>query len=57
MENDESADVIIQRAVNTISACEQVVTDVAAALRYMFDDVTVASDGRDQQGILTAWRE
>lgn len=57
MENDENSDVIIQRAFDNISACGQVVTDVAAALRYMLDDVAVASDGGDQQGILTAWRE
>jgi hypothetical protein len=56
MENPEE-DVWAQKAINQLSACTHTLQDLSGAIRYMLDDVMVASDCPQKQDVLTAWND
>ncbi len=49
-------DIIVQKAINQLWACAQSITDAQDAVRYMLDNIIVASQWNDQD-ILSAWNE
>jgi hypothetical protein len=55
MEENEDQHAI--RAITQLSACSHTLQDLSGAVRYMLDDVMVASKCPQKQDVLTAWND
>ncbi len=55
MENSD--DIHAKRAITQLWACGKSIEDTTGAIRFMLDDVMVASHGTDSQDMLTAWNQ